>query len=121
MCKEKINLGNYETAVVEELSEEDRIKYAYLLMGYHESICSLNTLLDYKSEPVQKLVELVYGLMYEIEELYVNRKTDFSPERFAEQHIAFLLLQKCYILDVHKTDGYEFLVNSIKYFGEIHS
>ena len=24
MCKEKINLGNYETAVVEELSEEDR-------------------------------------------------------------------------------------------------
>ena len=118
MYNEEFSLVNVESAVVESPNKEERIKYSYLLMGYHEAICSLSAL-DYKSEPIQTLVGLVYDLMYALKTLYVDPDTEFTPSRFAEEHVDMLHLQKNNLLKSYGENDFEFLLNSIKYFGEI--
>ena len=118
MYNEEFSLGNVESAIVETPSNEERNKYSYLLMGYHEAICSLSAL-DYKSEPIQTLVGLVYDLMSELKTLYVDHNMEFTPELFTEEHIDLLYSQESQLLESYGENDFEFLVNSIKYFGEI--
>ena len=117
MYNEEFGLGNVESNVVEPPSKEERIKYSYLLMGYHEAICRLSTL-DYKSEPIQTLVGLIYDLMQELKMLYVDPDTALTPEAFADEHIDLLFWQEEQLLESYGEDSFNFLLNSIIYFGE---
>lgn len=109
--------SNSNNTSVVNANREDRIKYAYLLMGYHNSICSLSSL-DYKSETIQILVSLAYDLMYSLKLQHVSVDAEYTPELFAEEHCRVLLIKKSELIESYGEGGFEFLLDSIKYFGE---
>lgn len=99
-----------------EASKEDRIRYAGILMGYYDSICSLCSL-DYKSETIQTLVGLIYTLICILKYWHLGYEK-FTPYNFAEEHLEILSAKRNQLIEDHGEEEFDFLVKSIRYFGE---
>ena len=119
MYNNESHLSSKNNTSVANTSKEERIKYACLLMGYHNSICSLSSL-DYKSETIQVLIGLTYDLMRSLKQKRMSVDAEYSPKLFAKKHCRILLIKKSEFIESYGEDGFEFLVNSIKYFGKQH-
>ena len=82
-------------------------KLGYVMLGYEKAIAALMEL-DFKSETIQKLVNLIYQL-----------QCDGSADHkyFAEKQMEMMANREKEYLEMFNAEEYDYLLNAVKFFG----
>lgn len=104
------------TTEANNVSKEERSRFACLLKGYMDSIASLKKF-GYDSEVIQTLVGLIYDFFYELKYEFTDYEGEYSCTDFSEEYLELLHSVKNTFLDEHGLNDYQFLINAVKCFG----